>query len=210
MDVTGKVNCASGRCPDGFEEVRTAEVASAHCQACAAGSWNLQQLVEQTICVLQHEVFTTLAPIFLVSRSSLQALRQWMGLHVLHVCPEAQLELVVPHVKAVRLATFQRRWETANALFVMQEAMQQLAAICVASVHPAPILPSVPATALGVQMVGWQKVQVLHVSPAWLALMPMKGDFAATVPAIQSQLQVVLNASHVLVSSSWPMQTPRD
>ncbi|CAK9043669.1 unnamed protein product [Durusdinium trenchii] len=38
MDVTGKVNCASGRCPDGFEEVRTAEVASAHCQACAAGS----------------------------------------------------------------------------------------------------------------------------------------------------------------------------
>lgn len=38
VDAAGKVNCQSGRCSDGYEEVVTVEAALVHCQQCPAGS----------------------------------------------------------------------------------------------------------------------------------------------------------------------------
>lgn len=37
VDAAGKVNCQSGRCSDGYEEVVTVEAALVHCQQCPAG-----------------------------------------------------------------------------------------------------------------------------------------------------------------------------
>ena len=114
-----------------------------------------------------------------------QALPQHTGHVVLHACLAPWLAPVVPAVNAAPLATSLPPWETANAIVVMLEAMQQLVAMSAAAVRLGPIRTWAPLSAQHVKRAGSQKIgETQLVNNVWLVPMLMKGRFAASVRAI--------------------------
>lgn len=140
-----------------------------------------------------------------------EVLHQLVGHIVLHVCLGPWPVLAVPPVKAAKLAISLLRWEAANAIFVVQEAMRQPAVMSAVGVHRVPIPALLLLNAHHVKRAGLQKAgETQLVNLVWLVPMLMKGGFADSVPEIRSQPWAAASANHVLVPFCWLMQMLRE